>query len=146
MDTLFFRPRNSDDISRVQVQNNINLACDEFALLRSFHTKPSSGPIYKTVDQFSVEDVFKLFGLRKTSLFRLTQSSHSKFLPTVIVIYCNLSIDDTDDDVPRLVEDKLFISHHYFKMWLNSEDNEDFEKEILELITAQIGTETAYKN
>lgn len=136
MESLFIRPALPDKINCAQIQHNIKIAMNE---VNSFVSNPSIAarrPIYKTVRQFSIDEVFHLFGLKKSALFRLTQSEYSRMLPSVIVIYCNSNIQENDQ--PMVIDDKLFISHTYFTSWISNPENETYEAEMLNLIMQNI--------
>lgn len=138
---LFIRPALPDKITFDQIQHNISAALNE---VNSFVSKASISarrPTYKTVRQFSIDEVFHLFGLKQSALFRLTQSEYSKILPSVIVVYCNFNSDDNDQ--PIVIDDKLFISHTYFSNWINNPANEAYEVEMLNLIMFNLEIKTA---
>ncbi len=44
------------------------------------------------------------FGLKKSALFRLTETEYSKLLPKLIVIHCNTQPAHNDDE-PVIIED-----------------------------------------
>jgi len=140
MEKIFIGPDESGKITQITTKQNIDLALEEIQNLNNRSFKNILRPIYKTLWEFSFENLFVIFGLKHSVLYRLTKSQYSKFLPNLIVVH-HVNSDEADD-APLLVERKLFVPHNYFKNWLLSSDNELFEEQILELILSQIQAST----
>ncbi len=145
MESLFIRPVLPGKISNDQVQKNISIVLREGELLKSSFNTLGKNPTYRTVGQFSFGEVFFLFGLKPSTLFRITQSSYAQDLPNLVVIHCNAMAIKTDNN-PVIIEDKLFISHDYFVTWISSSDNEVFETEMLKLIMHKVEIKTTFSN
>lgn len=137
MDSRIIYPDKPEKIDSTRVQQNIISVIQEIDSIKSFSGSTSNKPIYKTVKQFSFEKVFAFFGMENTPLFRLTQSRYSNLLPKLIVIHCNIH-STLEDDEPVIIDDKLFISHMYFKKWISGSDTKFYESKMLDLIMSQI--------
>lgn len=136
MEQSLIHPVLPDKISGEQVQHNICVALSEAECLKKHSNAFSNRPTYKTVRQFSIGEVFYLFGLRKSPLYRLTQSEYQTRLPKVIVVYCTAHTEEYV--APIIVDEKLFIAHNYFRDWISCEDNEAYEVEMLNIIMSKI--------
>lgn len=145
MQTNFIKPGNARELNSSEVQENRNVLYEEVEYLKSGSYSNVNCPTYKTVWQFSISEVFELFGLKKSLLFRLSQASCVTDLPKLVVIYCNSLVINKDDN-PTVIEDKLYLSHDYFKEWISCSNNEAFESEMLELIIQKLGTEVTFSH
>ena len=145
MQTNFIRPDTTRELNGTEIQENKNVLYEEVESLKTGSYSHVNCPTYKTVWQFSISEVFGLFGLKKSLLFRLSQASYATCLPRLIVIYCNSLVLNKDDN-PTIIEDKLYISHDYFKEWIACADNEVFESEMLDLIIQRLETEVIFSH
>ena len=137
-----FPEQNGKDQS---LENTYHTLSEIRALELASKSTDETRPVYRTVGEFSVDDFFERFELMQSTLFRLTQSSYSKFLPKIVVFHCT-SAELNGNEMPSLIDDELFISHEYFKAWVSSMDNETFEKGLLKLIIRKIELEPSFKN
>jgi hypothetical protein len=146
MESSVETPLMSGQNCKDQSAENIHHTLGEIrALELASKSTDETRPVYRTVGEFSVDEFFEKFGLIQSSLFRLTQSSYSKFLPKVVVFHCT-SAEFTENETPSLIGDELFISHEFFKAWISSTNNETFEKGLLKLIIRKIELEPSFKN
>lgn len=130
-------PNNSCALTPQQKHQNVQIALCEIGKQQCSAGRHHPIPVYKTVKKITIKSAYELFGLGDTSLYKLTLSASSKYLPDLIVIHCNGSIEK-NDDTPVMLNNTLFVSHLYFMNWITSKNPETFELEILEMVMKQI--------
>lgn len=146
MDSSVEAPQNPEQNGKDQSLEHTHHTLSEIrALDLASKSTDESRPVYRTVGEYSVDEFFERFGLMQSTLFRLTKSPYSKFLPKIVVFHCT-SAELNGNEMPSLIDDELFISHEYFKAWISSSNNETFEKGLLKLIIRKIELEPSFKN
>lgn len=122
---------------KMQVIENIEFVLKE---LEAF-AKPANNlhlqPVYKTLFRLNFASFYERFGAERTKLFRFTNMYYLNSLPEICVVHTVPELE-AHKDCALLIEEKIFISHQYFKNWLVAEDKDLFEKEILELILSSL--------
>lgn len=145
MNIFFKEPDESGAVKRTQILNNIELIMSEIRLLNNHAISSRISPVYRTMQEFEIQEFFDLFGLKETPFLRLSKSKYLNMLPSLIIVHCSNFPNDSDDE-PKLIDDRLFISHEYFQAWVTSKNNERFENELLQLTLMYLNTTSNYSN
>ncbi len=136
----------SGEVGEDQIRQNI---CTVLAEIRGLEIQSKASlrtiPSYRVLHQVNLDEVFLLYGLKKSVLYRLTQSPYMHDLSQVVVFYGNgLSIDHIDE--PAIIGDKLFISHDFFKKWIGGSSHDSCEQALLAMINQNSDTRSFVKN
>ncbi len=144
MNAVFKESNNSGKLKNAQVLNNIKLIMSEINMLNSQVVSSRLSPVYRTIQEFEIQEFFDCFGLRETPFLRLSKSRHLHTLPILIIVHCSAFL--IEDDEPKLIDNKLYISHEYFQSWIESKDNEIFENGLLQLTLSYLNIRSDYSN
>jgi len=145
MSNEYIYPGNSGPLSPDQTRQNIKIACLEMGEVANNSNFYKGFPVYRTLKQFKLSSVYELFGLPKTPLCKLAFSGHAEYIPNLVVIHCN-SLCDEIEHMPKIIENRIFISQLYFKNWIMARNPETFEADLLNLIVRQIESLSTSKN
>lgn len=133
------------NVQKMQVLENIEIVLKELDAFAKPINSSKQQPIYKTLFRLNLSSFYERFSAENTKLFRLTQTHYLDNLPELCVVHTIPELE-AHKDCALLIEDKIFISHQYFKNWLIAEDKDLFEKEILELILSSLETGMKYSS
>lgn len=129
----------SHEMLKMQVTQNIEFVLKELEAFAKPANSFNSNPTYKTLFSLNLASFYERFGSEKTKLFRLTATPYLENLPHLCVVHTVPELQ-AHEDCAMLIEDKIFISHQYFKEWLIAKDKDLYEKEILDLILSSLDT------
>lgn len=129
----------SHEMLKMQVTQNIEFILKELEAFAKPANSFNSSPTYKTLFSLNLASFYERFGSETTKLYRLTKTHYIQNLPHICVVHTIPELK-AHEDRALLIEDKIFISHQYFKKWLIAEDKDLYEKEILDLILSSLDT------